>query len=117
MSGHINLIDIGFVERMAAAANFIIMSALQFFLRHLNANAERPYVHGTNLSLSIPHDVAVYACGQTPICLEAERTVNSGIVVVTAAGNFGYQRLLTKTTIQSSSMPPRASPIRETLIA
>ena len=32
-----------------------------------------------------------YACGYTPICVEAERLVDSGVTVVAAAGNRGYQ--------------------------
>ena len=53
-------------------------------------------IHGANLSLSIPHDVRNYACGRTPICNECERLVNSGVVVVAAAGNRGYQNFETK---------------------
>jgi subtilisin family serine protease len=37
-----------------------------------------------------------YACGATPVCLECERLVGSGVVVVAAAGNRGYQRFETK---------------------
>ncbi len=53
-------------------------------------------IHGANLSLSIPHDVRNFACGRTPICNECERLVNSGVVVVAAAGNRGYQNFETK---------------------
>ena len=49
-----------------------------------------------NLSLSIPHDVRNYACGRTPICEECERLVESGVVVVAAAGNRGYQNFQTR---------------------
>ena len=35
-----------------------------------------------NLSLSIRHDVANYACGRTPVCDECERLVAAGVVVV-----------------------------------
>ena len=37
-----------------------------------------------------------YACGRTPICNECERLVDSGVVVVAAAGNLGYQSFETK---------------------
>jgi subtilisin family serine protease len=47
------------------------------------------------LSLSIPHDVRNFACGRTPVCNECERLVNSGVVVVAAAGNRGYQNFET----------------------
>jgi subtilisin family serine protease len=48
-----------------------------------------------NLSLSVVHDVENFACGRTPICDECERLVASGVVVVAAAGNRGFERVLT----------------------
>ncbi|HEU0015767.1 MAG TPA: S8 family peptidase [Longimicrobium sp.] len=75
---------------------FSVMAALQF-LRYLNAHRELPLIHGANLSLAIRHDVANYACGRTPVCDECERVVNAGIVVVAAAGNYGYHRFSTFT--------------------
>jgi serine protease AprX len=71
---------------------FTIIAALQF-LRHLNAHKDVMVVHGANLSLSVPHDVANFACGRTPICEECERVAASGVVVVTAAGNRGFNKL------------------------
>jgi subtilisin family serine protease len=52
-------------------------------------------IHGANLSLSMKHDVANYACGRTPVCDEAERAIASGVVVVAAAGNDGYSKYVT----------------------
>jgi subtilisin family serine protease len=74
------------------ADEFTLIAALQF-IRHLNAHKNLMVVHGVNLSLSIPHDVANYACGRTPVCDECERVVSSGVVVVTAAGNRGFNKL------------------------
>jgi subtilisin family serine protease len=73
------------------ADEFTIIAALQF-IRYLNANKSLMLIHGVNLSLSVPHDVANYACGRTPVCEECERVVSSGVVVVTAAGNRGFDR-------------------------
>lgn len=89
----IKLIDIRVCRDDGSSDEFVIMSALQF-LRYLNANTDFIAVHGINMSLSLVHDAANYACGQTPICDEADRTVSSGVVVVAAAGNLGYKRLL-----------------------
>lgn len=91
----INLIDIRVCREDGSSDEFVIMSALQF-IRHLNANSDRMAVHGVNMSLSLEHDAAVYACGQTPVCEEAERTIASGVVVVAAAGNHGYRRILSE---------------------
>jgi serine protease AprX len=68
---------------------FTIMAALQF-IRYLNSGKDLMVVHGANLSLSVPHNVASFACGRTPVCEECERLVASGVVVVAAAGNMGY---------------------------
>ena len=73
------------------ADEFTIIAALQF-IRHLNAHKDVMLIHGVNLSLSVPHDVANYACGRTPVCEECERVVASGVVVVTAAGNRGFDK-------------------------
>jgi serine protease AprX len=68
-----------------------VIAALQF-VRFLNARRSYVVVHGANLSLSIPHEVASFACGRTPVCEECERLVASGVVVVAAAGNSGHLR-------------------------
>ena len=73
------------------ADEFTVIAALQF-VRHLNAHKDLMVVHGVNLSLSVPHDVANYACGRTPVCEECERVVAAGVVVVTAAGNRGFNK-------------------------
>ena len=74
---------------------FAIIAALQY-IRYINERNSFITIHGANLSLSIPHDVRNYACGRTPVCNECERLVNSGVVVVAAAGNRGYQNFETK---------------------
>jgi subtilisin family serine protease len=75
------------------ADEFTVIAALQF-VRHLNAHKDLMMIHGVNLSLSVPHDVANYACGRTPVCEECDRVVASGVVVVTAAGNRGFNKSL-----------------------
>ena len=50
-------------------------------------------VHGVNISLGYEFDAKWFACGQSPICVEVDRLVRSGVVVVVAAGNTGYGAL------------------------
>ena len=87
----INLFDLRILDDQGRGDEFSVMAALQF-LRYLNSHKDFMVVHGVNLSLSIRHEVANYACGRTPICEECESLVASGIVVVAAAGNEGFDR-------------------------
>ncbi|HYR27747.1 MAG TPA: S8 family peptidase, partial [Thermoanaerobaculia bacterium] len=98
----IELYDIRILDDKGNGDEFTVMAALQF-VRWLNVRAEYMSVHGVNMSLSIPHDVANYACGRTPVCEEAERTVSSGIVVVVAAGNQGYRTYTTPDGVSSNA--------------
>jgi hypothetical protein len=42
------------------------------------------------LARDAPADAKWFACGQSPLCVEVDRLVKSGVVVVVAAGNSGY---------------------------
>jgi serine protease AprX len=53
-------------------------------------------IHGVNLSLGYSFDPEWFACGQSPLCIEVNRLVKSGVVVVAAAGNTGYGYVTTK---------------------
>ena len=98
----IQLYDFRVLNEEGRGDEFAVMAALQF-VRHLNEHRDEPLIHGLNLSLAIPHDKANYACGRTPVCDECERVVNSGVVVVAAAGNEGYASYATPTggTVES----------------
>ena len=95
MCPDIQLYDFRVLSRTVEDTEFAVIAALQF-IRYLNGRNSFPVVHGANLSLSIPHEVQNYGCGQTPVCVECERLVESGVVVVAAAGNRGYQRYQTR---------------------
>ena len=92
----VELYDLRVLDDSGQGNEFAIMSALQF-VRDLNNRKDFVAIHGVNLSFSIEHDVANYACGRTPVCEEAQRLVGSGITVVAAAGNSGRARYLTPT--------------------
>jgi serine protease AprX len=95
MCPDIKLYDLRVLAKSLEDTEFAIIAALQY-IRYLNERNNFFVIHGANLSLSIPHDVRNFACGRTPICNECERLVGNGVVVVAAAGNFGYQRYETK---------------------
>jgi len=91
----IRLMDFRILSGTTDDTEFAVIGALQL-VRYLNSHNQYIVVHGVNLSLSIPHVVESYACGQTPICDECERLVGAGVTVVAAAGNNGFQRFVTE---------------------
>ncbi|HEX8512369.1 MAG TPA: S8 family serine peptidase [Allosphingosinicella sp.] len=90
----INLMDFRIIGQDLDETEFAVLGALQL-VRYLNSHNRYIVVHGVNLSLSIPHKVGSFACGRTPVCVEAERLVGAGITVVAAAGNAGYHEFQT----------------------
>lgn len=88
----INLYDLRVIhETSRQSTEFALLAALEF-VQFLNARSagNGPVVHGVNVSLSIPHDVRNYGCGATPVCVACDRLSSSGVVVVAAAGNRGW---------------------------
>jgi hypothetical protein len=66
-----------------------IIAALEY-IQKLNGDGRRIVVHGVNLSVGYDFEPEWFACGQSPLCVEVNRLVKSGVVVVVAAGNSGY---------------------------
>jgi len=95
MCPNIRLYDFRILSKTVDDTEFAIIAALQY-IRYLNSRSSFMKIHGANLSLSIPHAVRNYACGRTPVCIECEQLVESGVVVVAAAGNHGWHSYETK---------------------
>jgi serine protease AprX len=67
-----------------------VMRALAYVREQLNNEPKILRVHGVNISIGYDFDAQMFACGQSPLCVEVDRLVRSGVVVVVAAGNTGY---------------------------
>ena len=63
-------------------------------IRQWNQFGKRLLIHGANLSLGYDFDPRWFACGQSPLCVEVNRLVRSGVSVVVSAGNGGYSSFL-----------------------
>jgi serine protease AprX len=59
-------------------------------IQDINGYGRDIKIHGVNLSLGYEFEPEWFACGQSPLCIEVDRLVKSGVVVVVAAGNTGY---------------------------
>jgi serine protease AprX len=66
-----------------------LIAALEY-IQDLNANGRHILIHGVNMSVGYNFEPEWFACGQSPLCVEVNRLVRSGVVVVVAAGNTGY---------------------------
>lgn len=87
------ILSLRVLNRRGKGRTQAVIQALQY-IQELNQNGRRIRVHGVNLSLGYPFDPTWYACGESLICVEVNRLVKSGVVVVVAAGNTGYGKLL-----------------------
>ncbi len=69
------------------ASNLIAAIA---YIQEINGHGRRIRIHGVNMSVGYDFEPEWFACGQSPLCVEVNRLVRSGVVVVVAAGNTGY---------------------------
>jgi serine protease AprX len=82
-----------------------VLRALEYVRVELNGHGKPPLrVHGVNLSLGYEFNAKWFACGQSPVCVEVDRLVRSGVVVVVAAGNTGYGELTARTGTTSTGL-------------
>ena len=71
----------GNASRVIDAINYIQM---------INSSGRLLKIHGVNISLGYAFDPQWFACGQSPLCVEVDRLVKSGVVVIVASGNSGF---------------------------
>lgn len=79
-----------------------LIAALEY-IQEVNGHGRRILIHGVNMSVGYSFEPEWFACGQSPLCVEVDRLVRSGVVVVVAAGNtgYGYNRTLARGDVAS----------------
>jgi serine protease AprX len=60
------------------------------YVQEMNDHGRHLRIHGMNMSVGYGFDPEWFGCGQSPLCVEVDRLVRSGVSVVVAAGNTGY---------------------------
>jgi len=85
----------GSVSNLIAALNHI---------QEINGYGRRLLIHGVNMSVGYTFEPEWFACGQSPLCVEVDRLVKSGVVVVVAAGNTGYGTLKSSAGVTAAGM-------------
>jgi subtilisin family serine protease len=89
MAPRATLLSYRILDEEGSGDTSTIITALDH-IQQLNGYGRNLVVHGVNLSVGYPFDPEWFACGQSPLCVEVDRLVRSGVVVVAAAGNTGY---------------------------
>jgi subtilisin family serine protease len=88
------LVSLKVLDATGAGKTSDVIRALNYIRDGVNGDPKMLRIHGVNLSLGYEFDAEMFGCGQSPLCVEVDRLVNSGVVVVTAAGNTGYGKLM-----------------------
>jgi serine protease AprX len=88
-----------------------VIRAMQYIREEVNGDPKLLRIHGVNLSIGYEFDAEMFACGQSPLCLEVDRLVKTGVAVVVAAGNTGYGKVgalsrTSKVTLSNSINDP-----------
>jgi serine protease AprX len=87
------LVSLKVLDANGAGRASDVIRALAYVREKLNGDPKLLRVHGVNLSVGYEFDAEMFACGQSPLCVEVDRLVKSGVVVVASAGNTGYGKL------------------------
>ncbi|HEV7927557.1 MAG TPA: S8 family peptidase [Verrucomicrobiae bacterium] len=73
-------------------------------VQELNGHGRRLLIQGVNMSLGYNFEPEWFACGQSPLCVEVNRLVKTGVVVVVAAGNTGYGTIKASTGASAAGL-------------
>jgi serine protease AprX len=86
---HAKLVSLKVLDDAGRGSSMNVVRALEYVRTQINGQ-KLMRVHGVNLSVGYEFNAKWFACGQSPLCVEVNRLVRSGVVVVIAAGNTGY---------------------------
>jgi serine protease AprX len=89
LAPHAKLVSLKVLDDAGKGSSMNVVRALEYVRTQINGQ-KLMRVHGVNLSVGYEFNAKWFACGQSPLCVEVNRLVRSGVVVVIAAGNTGY---------------------------
>ncbi len=89
MAPRCNILSLRIFDDKGDGDDTAAIQALEYVMV-LNSFGAHIRVHGVNLSAGYLPDPETYGIGQSPLCRTIDRLVRSGVVVVCAAGNFGW---------------------------
>ena len=86
---HCKLVSCKVLDAKGAGRLSNIIRALTYIREELN-DGRILRVHGVTISAGYEYDPQMFGCGHSPMCVEVDRLVRSGVVVVAPAGNTGF---------------------------
>jgi hypothetical protein len=117
MAPECKILSINVLGKGNETSEFNVLLALQA-IQAMNAGGVADIrVHGVLIPLEMGWDAVNFACGYSPICVEVDRLVNSGVVVVAPAGNSGFDKNLhraVEATIADPGNAPNAITVGST---
>ncbi|MEL7060305.1 MAG: S8 family peptidase [Acidobacteriota bacterium] len=104
MAPECRLVSLKVLDANGNGSTSNVIAALAW-VQQVNRYGRDLKIHGVNLSLGYEFEPEWFACGQSPMCVEVDQLVKSGVVVVAAAGNTGFGRVSTRLAgIRSASL-------------
>jgi serine protease AprX len=92
MAPRCTLVSLRVLDENGKGAVSNLIAAIEH-VQDINGYGRRILIHGVNMSVGYTFEPEWFACGQSPLCVEVDRLVKTGVVVVVAAGNTGYGTL------------------------
>ncbi|MEL6866873.1 MAG: S8 family peptidase [Bacteroidota bacterium] len=89
MAPHCTLLSLKVLDAEGRGETSNLIAAMGY-IQQMNNHGRYLHIHGVNMSVGYNFNPEWFACGQSPLCVEVNRLVRSGVVVVVAAGNTGY---------------------------
>lgn len=85
----VKIVSLKVLDDVGEGEESSLIAALEYVAR-VNGQGDRLRIHGVNISLGYPFLYPEwFASGRSPICMQVNRLVDQGVVVVVAAGNDG----------------------------
>lgn len=103
MAPKAKLLSLRVLDDTAQGTASTVISALQH-VDELNEQGSRLRVHVVLAAVGYHYNPEWFACGKSPICLEVDRLVRSGVVVVTVSGNAGFGYVNAQSGTQQSAL-------------
>ncbi len=90
MAPNCQLVSLKVLDNVGFGEVSNVIAALSYVLDVNNSGRAELKIHGVNISLGYEFEPEWFGCGESPLCIEVDRVVRSGVVVVVAAGNTGH---------------------------